>query len=55
MVRPTIPQTRRIGTRPDRFKSSEHPRVVIKDLDGLEADRIQASELDNGFVGGEVP
>lgn len=24
-----------------RFKSQEHPRVVIKDLDGLEADRVQ--------------
>lgn len=26
-----------------RFKSHEHPRVVIKDLDGLEADRVQVS------------
>ncbi|CAB1109784.1 unnamed protein product [Ectocarpus sp. CCAP 1310/34] len=25
-----------------RFKSREHPRVVIKDLDGLEPDRVQA-------------
>ncbi|CAM9703944.1 unnamed protein product, partial [Ectocarpus fasciculatus] len=25
-----------------RFKSQEHPRVVIKDLDGLEPDRVQA-------------
>lgn len=26
-----------------RFKSREHPRVVIKDLDGLEPDRVQVS------------
>ncbi|CAN0378659.1 unnamed protein product, partial [Hapterophycus canaliculatus] len=25
-----------------RFKSQEHPRVVMKDLDGLEPDRVQA-------------
>lgn len=26
-----------------RFKSQEHPRVVMKDLDGLEPDRVQVS------------
>lgn len=45
-ARPLIPrsgggQQRAAGE--SRFKSQEHPRVVIKDLDGLEPDRVQVS------------
>lgn len=35
-----------------RFRSQEHPRVVIKDLDGLEADRVQVGE--DGWLVGRV-
>ncbi|CAM9876544.1 unnamed protein product, partial [Scytosiphon promiscuus] len=38
-LRPRAPGA---GIGASRFKSQEHPRVVIKDLDGLEADRVQA-------------
>ncbi|CAM9155827.1 unnamed protein product [Pylaiella littoralis] len=40
-ARPLIlPRQQQAGT--SRFKSQEHPRVVMKDLDGLEPDRVQA-------------
>ncbi|CAM9219855.1 unnamed protein product, partial [Sphacelaria rigidula] len=45
VARPSLSTTRsrrNVSTGCDRFKSQEHPRVVIKDLDGLEADRVQA-------------
>ncbi|CAM9966417.1 unnamed protein product, partial [Ectocarpus sp. 4 AP-2014] len=38
--RSSVGQQRAAGA--SRFKSREHPRVVIKDLDGLEPDRVQA-------------
>lgn len=41
-ARPSIPRGQHAGT--SRFKSQEHPRVVIKDLDGLEPDRVQVRE-----------
>lgn len=41
-ARPLVSSGLRAGT--NRFKSQEHPRVVIKDLDGLEPDRVQASD-----------
>ena len=40
-ARPLISRGQRAAT--SRFKSQEHPRVVMKDLDGLEPDRVQVS------------
>lgn len=40
-ARPLISRGQRAAA--SRFKSQEHPRVVMKDLDGLEPDRVQVS------------
>ena len=41
-ARPLISRIPRAGT--DRFKSQKHPRIVIKDLDRLEPDRVQVRQ-----------
>lgn len=48
-ARPLISRGQRAAM--SRFKSQEHPRVVMKDLDGLEPDRVQVSGRSRSAAG----